>query len=149
MAVTLTTDEEIAAPAMGSGSSPKMAAPRGRNFEEAFTGKAAGLVKGVGHVTSGIPLNDTDHGAQIFTRSHDLITRTKAATLQGSRDSESVLGGFSQDFLGNPRFAGFAYQLAQDAQVRKAFTATNTGAAGVPYGLVPFDLLAPSRLISD
>jgi hypothetical protein len=36
---------------------------------------------------------------------------------------------------------------AMSAEISKSFTATNLGTAGVPYGLVPFDLLAPSRLI--
>jgi len=46
-------------------------------------------------------------------------------------------------------------QLRNDAEVRKSqdialgksFTAGNLGLNGAPYGLVPFDLLAPSRLI--
>ena len=39
------------------------------------------------------------------------------------------------------------FMASRDSMVRKNFTATNLGLAGTPYGLVPFDLLAPSRLI--
>jgi hypothetical protein len=51
-----------------------------------------------------------------------------------------VLGGFSQDLRQHPRFAGTYAALKASADVRKNFTAQNLGAAGAPYGLVPFDL---------
>jgi hypothetical protein len=133
---------------MGGGGAPRVSAPRGRNFEEALSGKAADLVKGVGHVTKGgRPLDDAADGAAIFTKSHDTILRTKAATVAGATDADSVLNGLSRDFTGDHRFAGTYAALKQSAQVNKSFTATNLGATGAPYGLVPFDLLAPSRLI--
>jgi hypothetical protein len=122
------------------------------NFEGAFTSKAKELVKGAGHVmNSGVPLNEVDHGAQILTKSHDTILKARAAAFEGSRNSEGVLGGISRDFWsatrGTREYAGLYSKAMQDAQVRKAFSAGNLGQAGVPYGLVPFDLLAPSRLI--
>ena len=43
-----------------------------------MAGKAADLVKGVGHVTKGRPLTEGEDGAAIFTKSHDAILRTKA-----------------------------------------------------------------------
>ena len=147
MAVTLASDEAIT-PQMGAGGAPRPATPRGRSFEEALTGKAAELVKGVGHVTKGgRPLNDAEDGAQIFTKSHDAIMRTKAAALQGQLDSDTVLAGLSSDFTGTREFAGIYQSLRASADVRKNFTATNQNLAGTPYGLVPFDLAAPSRLI--
>ena len=137
MAVTLASDEAIT-PQMGAGGAPKPASPRGRSFEEALTGKAAELVKGVGHVTKGgRPLSDSEDGAQIFTKSHDAIMRTKAATLQGQLDTDAVLGGLSRDFTGSREFAGIYQSLRASSDVRKNFTATNQALAGTPYGLVP------------
>jgi hypothetical protein len=122
------------------------------NFEGAFTSKAKELVKGAGHVmNSGVPLNEVDHGAQILTKSHDTILKARTASFEGVGNSEGVLGGISTDFWsatrGTREYAGLYSKAMQDAQVRKAFSAGNLGQGGVPYGLVPFDLLAPSRLI--
>ena len=111
-----------------------------------MAGKAADLVKGVGHVTKGRPLSESEDGAAIFTKSHDAILRTKAAVTSGRTDADAVLGAFSRDFTGNPKFAGTYQALKASAEIQKNFTATNLGLAGTPYGLTPFDLLAPSRL---
>ena len=143
MAVTYASDE-AQSPQMGAGGAPKMAPPSGRNFEEAITKSAAKAVKGVGHVTRGVPLDDASDGAAIFTKSHDLMLRTKAATVQGRHDSDTVIGSLATEFATNPQFAPLAYRLRADADVRKNFTAQNLGATGAPYGLVPFDLGAPS-----
>jgi len=132
---------------MGAGGPPKLATPSGRNFEEAITKCAADSVKGVGRITKGVVLDDARDGAEIFTKSHDSIMRTKAAMAQGRWDSDSVIGGLSGDFAQHPSFAPMAYRLKSDAEVRKNFTAQNLGSAGAPYGLVPFDLSAPSRLV--
>jgi hypothetical protein len=125
---------------MGGGGAPRASTPRGRNFEEAMAGKAADLVKGVGHVTKGRPLSESEDGAAIFTKSHDAILRTKAAVTSGRQDADSVLAGFSPDFRGNHRFASTYAALKASADIQKNFTATNLGASGQPYGLVPFDL---------
>ena len=146
MAQTYASDE-VSAPQMGAGGAPRIAPPSGRNFEEAIASTAARAVKGVGHVTKGRPLDDVDDGAQIFTKSHDAIMRTKAAMVQGAGDSDSVIGGLSADFCNTPQFAPMAYRLKSDAEVRKNFTAQNLQGSGAPYGLVPFDLAAPSRLV--
>jgi hypothetical protein len=132
---------------MGGGGAPRAQAPRGRNFEEALTTRAAELVKGVGHVTKGRPLDDAADGAAIFTKSHDAILRTKAAVAQGRIDAESVMAGFSRDFAGHPAFGNTYAALQASAEVQKNFTAQNLGGANAPYGLVPFDLAAPSRLV--
>jgi len=60
-----------------------------------------------------------------------------------------VVDGISQDFWGHPRAGAMKFMAARDSMVRKNFTATNLGGTGTPYGLVPFDLLAPSRLNLD
>ena len=143
MAVTLASDEAVPAPQMGGGGAPRPQTPRGRNFEEAVAGKAAELVKGVGHITKGRPLSDGEDGAAIFTKSHDAILRTKAAVTSGRTDADSVLSGFSRDFTGNHRFSGTYQALKASAEIQKNFTAQNLGLGGTPYGLVPFDLLAP------
>ena len=45
-------------------------ARKNTRYEDMFTGKAKGLVKGVGHViNNGVPLSDATHGAEIMTRS--------------------------------------------------------------------------------
>ena len=125
----------------------RLPSPSGRNFEEALTNTAAKAVKGVGHITKGVPLDDAADGGQIFTKSHDAIMRTKAATMQGRMDAESVLTGLSRDFTSHPQFSGRYAALKASAEIQKNFTATNLGGANAPYGLVPFDLAAPSRLV--
>jgi hypothetical protein len=153
----LTADEGIAAPQIGTGSPTALyadaAQARRTTYEGMFTNKAKSLVKGVGHVSNGgVPLNDLDHSGQILTKSHETILRTRAATAQGAWDTDNVINGsISSDFWNATRstkqYAGLYSKAVQDAQLRKAFSAGNLGNAGVPYGLVPFDLLAPSRLI--
>jgi len=121
--------------------------PSGKNFQEAITKSAAKAVKGVGHVTAGRPLDDAIDGGQIFTKSHDLMLRTKAAVTQGATDSDSVLNGLDRDFIQHPGFRERYAALKQSSAIQKNFTAQNLGTAGAPYGLVPFDLAAPSRLV--
>jgi hypothetical protein len=75
------------------------------------------------------------------------MLRTKAATTQGRYDAETVLSGLSTDFTGHPQFSGRFAALKASAEIQKNFTAQNLGGAGAPYGLVPFDLAAPSRLV--
>ena len=142
MAVTYASDE-AAGPQMGAGGAPRIAPPSGRNFEEAITKAAGKAVRGVGHITQGRPLDEAADGAAIFTKSHDAIMRTKAATVEGTHNSEAVISTLAQEFATNPQFAPLAYRLKSDAEVRKNFTAQNLGATGAPYGLVPFDLSAP------
>ena len=154
MADILSTDEGIPSPQMGgapSGSANALAAREARKntkYEEFFTAKAKNLVKGVGHVSNnGVPLSDVSHGGEIMTRSHDTIMKTRAATIDGAWNTDDVVGGISQDFWGHPRAGAMKFMASRDSMVRKNFTATNQGLSGTPYGLVPFDLLAPSRLI--
>jgi len=124
-----------------------MGIPEGRNFQEKITKAATDAVKGAGRFTKGRDLDDGVDGAEIFTKSHDAIMRTKAAMAHGVHDSDSVIGGWSSDFQRHEVFAPLAYRAKADAEVRKNFTAQNLGSSGAPYGLVPFDLSAPSRLV--
>jgi len=150
----LTGSEEVAAPAMGAGTpvgavNAQMAgAARRTEYEALFTTKARDLVKGVGHVTNGgVPLTEGRHTGEIMTKATQAALDVRTATMRGTRDTDAVLGNMSTDFLNHRNFAPMAYQLKQSAVLNKSFTAGNLGMNGVPYGLVPFDLLAPSRLI--
>jgi len=160
VAVTLENTEELGTPQMGgtqTGAANALAsreARRNTRYEEYFAAKAKNLVKGAGHVTlggdrgsTGIPLQDGIHGAEIMTRQHDTIMKTRASTIDGAWNTDDVVGGISQDFWGHPKAGAMKFMASRDAMVRKNFTATNLGGSGAPYGLVPFDLLAPSRLI--
>ena len=159
MADILTSDEvstaNSAAANYGSVQAANAALARRSSFEGAFTTKAKELVKGAGHVKdprySGAPLDDVSDAGQIITKSHQAILDVRTATVQGAWDTDNVLSGMSGDFWGatrqNKQYAGLYSMAQRDAQMRKAFSAGNLGNAGVPYGLVPFDLLAPSRLI--
>ena len=135
----------------GTGSANALAAreaSKNTKYEEFFTAKAKNLVKGVGHVSNGgIPLDDPPHGTEIMTRSHDTIMKTRAATIDGAWNTDDVVGGIRDDFWNHPRAGAMKFMASRDSMVRKNFTATNLGLAGTPYGLVPFDLLAPCRLI--
>ena len=165
MADILSTEEErIDAPSMGGGGAPSalaamaMKARRGTQYEELFTGTAKKVVKGVGHViNNGVPLSEANHGSEIMTRSHDTIVKSRAAAMDGAWNTDDVLAGINPEFWthpSNPHKAMY-FQAVESAANRKNFAATigknftagNLGTAGTPYGLVPFDLLAPSRLI--
>jgi len=150
----ITADEGIAPPQMGgaaTGAANALAAREARKntrYEEFFAAKAKNLVKGAGHVTNGgIPLTDVSHGAEIMTRQHDTIMKTRAATIDGAWNTDDVVSGIKDDFWNHPRAGAMKFMASRDSMVRKNFTAGNLGLSGTPYGLVPFDLLAPSRLI--
>ena len=159
MADILTSDEvstaNSASANMGGIQAANAALARRSSFEGAFTTKAKELVKGAGHVKdprySGAPLDDVSDAGQIISKSHQAILDVRTASVQGAWDTDNVMSGMSSDFWGatrqNKQYAGLYSMAQRDAQMRKAFSAGNLGNAGVPYGLVPFDLLAPSRLI--
>ena len=150
MADILATDEGIPSPQMGgaqTGSANAQAAREARRntkYEDMFAAKAKNLVKGAGHVMNGgIPLSEATHGSEIMTRQHDTILKTRAATVDGAWNTDGVVDGISPDFWGHPKAGAMKYMASRDSMVRKNFTAGNLGLSGTPYGLVPFDLLAP------
>ena len=150
----IVSGEELAAPAMGAGApvgqvNEQMGyAARRTDYEALFQTKAKDLVKGVGHITNkGIPLNESTHSGEILTKATQAALDVRTATLQGTRNADEVLNAMSPQFTGHRSFAPTFYQLKNSAKLNKSFTAGNLGLNGVPYGLVPFDLLAPSRLI--
>ena len=78
-------------------------ARKNTRYEDMFVGKAKGLVKGVGHViNNGVPLSEAQHGAEIMTRGHDTIMKTRAATIDGAWNTDDVVGGISPGLLGSP-----------------------------------------------
>ena len=160
MANIVTEDEGIPSPQMGgaqAGAANVLASREARKntkYADMFAAKAKNLVKGAGQVTlggdrgsTGAPLQEGIHGAEIMTRQHDAITKTRAATIDGAWNTDDVTSGISNEFWSHPRSGAMKFMANRDSMVRKNFTATNLGAGGAPYGLVPFDLLAPSRLI--
>jgi hypothetical protein len=165
----LSTDEErIDAPVMGAGQSPSALAAtaqkayRGTAYSELMTGTATRVVKGAGQVvlggdrgSTGRPFSDAEHGTEIMRRSRDTIIKSRAAAMSGAWETDDVLGGISPEFWSHPqvqnRYPALYHQAIESAATRKNyaatvgknFTGTNTNTAGTPYGLVPFDLLAP------
>jgi hypothetical protein len=146
------TADDTGTPQMGNAGlagvqAANAATARRSSYEGMFTSKAKALVKGAGHVSNGgVPLNDVDHGSQILTKAHQAILDTRTSAVQGAWDTENVVNGIAPEFWAQ-RGAPLKSQAITDSAIRKSFTAGNLGYAGVPYGLVPYDLLAPSRLI--
>lgn len=119
------------------------------------------LVKGAGmaHRGGNMPLTDP---VQIMTKAHQATVDLRSETWRGYHSRADVIkSGFKQDFLRQyPVLAtalsapSLGEQLAQFASLlpngggdaMKSFTAGNLGIGSV-YGLTPFNLLAPSRLI--
>ncbi len=159
MADILTADD-TGAPQMGGANlagvqAANAALARRSSYEGMMTSKAKTLVKGAGQVTDyGASWNDSEHSGKILTKSHQAILDVRAGSAQGTWDAENVVNGFAPEFWGQ-RGVPLKGQFLTDqlirkshaAELQKSFTAGNLGYAGVPYGLVPYDLLAPSRLI--
>lgn len=126
---------------------------------DAIKASMATLVKGAGMAKIGgnTPLsNERD----ITVRAHQATLDLRTSTYQGINDRQSVVKSMNSGFLnqfGNLKTAlttpSLGEQLSQlvgmlpgGTEALKSFTAGNLGIGSV-YGLVPFDLLAPSRLI--
>src|ERR1700744_2019012 len=95
--------DEGVAPQMGGGGSVSGVntatanLARRSSYEGTFTATAKNLVKGAGHVSTGVPLHDVNDAGAILTKSQQAILNTKAATFEGVHNAESVLGGISND----------------------------------------------------
>lgn len=123
---------------------------------EVIQARMTHLVKGAGFVGGNAPLSDT---AQITTRAHQATMDLRVATAMGYRNKDQVVKGMSSKFLDDFGYLKTALtapsvgqqlqqMLAQlgGADASKSFTAGNLGIGSI-YGLAPFDLRAPSRLI--
>lgn len=115
------------------------------------------MVKGAGFVGTGnAPLSDP---GDIMMKAHQATLDLRTETHRGYADRSGVVKGLNQDFLNShgylksaltaPSIVEQVQQVvggAMGADLTRSFTAGNLGNGSV-YGLVPFDLLAPSRLI--
>ena len=150
------------APAPGGASSFAEQVARRSDYEGTMTTLTKSMVKGAGQLTGGMrgatgaPLMEGVHSTQIMNKSHQAILDTRAATFEGRWNSEKTVAGINPEiWRQNRMYPGIGSQIANDMDIRKSmdaslgksFTATNLGTTGQPWGLVPFDLLAPSRLI--
>jgi hypothetical protein len=134
---------------------------------EILAARMPGLVKGVGYA-------DTSHGrigqnaqgtrplddpTQTLLKAQDATLQLRTETYRGYSQRADVVKGLNQGFLSNFGYLKTALtspsigeQLTQilggvvSPDLQRSFTAGNLGIGSV-YGLVPFDLRAPSRLI--
>lgn len=116
------------------------------------------MVKGAGYAGDGnMPLANP---SEITTKAHLAAMDLRTETYRGYTNKTDVVKGLNSNFLdqfGNLKTAltapSIGEQLSQiiggmpgGQDALKSFTAGNLGIGSI-YGLVPFDLLAPSRLI--
>lgn len=157
MADILTTEPNVSAP--GDALTQAAAeAPRYSRSGDMLKNKMTHLVKGAGFVGNGnSALSDP---AVVTTKAHQATMELRAETHRGYTNRASVVKSMNSGFLdqfGNLKTAltmpSVGEQIQQvlgsmpgGADALKSFTAGNLG-IGTVSGLVPFDLLAPSRLI--
>jgi hypothetical protein len=155
-------EAENPAPAAKAGSIAAQAAAgvdRYSTTGDAIAAQMPGLVKGAGfsQIGSNKPLTDP---SDITFRAAQAATDLRVATRQGYDDKTSVVKSMNPGFLN--QFGPFRTALSAPSiqeqlnqlfnmlpggsEALKSFTLGNLG-IGTVYGLVPFDLLAPSRLI--
>src|SRR5882724_8547810 len=117
----------------------------------------ANLVKGAGYVTGNAPLGNQ---VQITERASQATMDLRVATRRGYTNKSSVVGGMNKKFLDDHGYLKTAlttpsmYEplaelfkgVGMEGALQKSFTAGNMGIGSI-YGLAPFDLRAPSRLI--
>ena len=122
-------------------------------------GRLPDLVKGAGLAPQGGNTVLSDQG-DILARSAEAALALRMETRAGYQGKSNVVKGWSPDFLN--QFGAFRTALEAPsiqeqvasafgampggADVAKSFTAGNLGIGSI-YGLTPFNLLAPSRLI--
>ncbi len=156
MADILTTES---APAPGDAIAKAAAeAPRYGRSGDMLKAKMTDLVKGAGFVGNGnAPLSDA---SVVTTKAHQATMELRAETHRGYTNRASVVKSMNSGFLdqfGNLKTALTMPSVGEQIQqvlgsmpggtdALKSFTAGNLG-IGTVSGLVPFDLLAPSRLI--
>lgn len=157
----LLTAAEAPAPSNLTGQVSAQAAAEATRYNRAgdmIKNRMPAMVKGAGYVGDGNkPLNDD---VQIMTRAHQATLDLRTETYRGYKNKPSVVKGLNDGFLNQYGYLKTALstpsigeqleqvfsQIPGGADAMKSFTAGNLGIGSV-YGLVPFDLLAPSRLI--
>lgn len=161
MADILTMDPAPAAPAAQAGQVVKAAEAESTRYNHSgdmLKARMPFMVKGAGYAGGGNePLTDP---VAIMTKSHQAAMDLRAETQRGFYAKSDVVKGLNPGFLNQFGYLKTALntpslgeQLSQvlgnmpgGADALKSFTAGNLG-IGTVSGLVPFDLLAPSRLI--
>lgn len=148
------------APAPSNGSALREAAseaPRYDHSGQMLKNRMSYMVKGAGYVGNGNhALSDP---GEILTKAHAATMSLRTETNKGYTNKGEVVKGLNPQFLGqfgNLRTALTAPSVNESLQqivtaignpdLTRSFTAGNLG-IGTVSGLVPFDLLAPSRLI--
>lgn len=132
-------------------------APRYSRTGDMLKSRMSYMVKGAGYVGNGNQaLSDP---GEIITKAHNATMALRTETNRGYTNKTDVVKNLSPSFLGqfgNLRTALSAPSVNESLQqivtaignpdLTRSFTAGNLG-IGTVSGLVPFDLLAPSRLI--
>jgi hypothetical protein len=154
-------DPAPAAPAAQAGQVVKAAEAESTRYNHSgdmLKARMPFMVKGAGYAGGGNePLTDP---VAIMTKSHQAAMDLRAETQRGFYAKSDVVKGLNPGFLNQFGYLKTALntpslgeQLSQvlgnmpgGADALKSFTAGNLG-IGTVSGLVPFDLLAPSRLI--
>jgi hypothetical protein len=133
-------------------------APRASSAGDIIKARMPQLVKGCTYAEgSNTPLSDP---GQVLMKASQATLDLRTAIYQGYTDRPSVVKGLSPDFLSSRGFLATALSTPSPAEqiqkliaslpggsdIAKSFTAGSLG-IGTISGLVPFDLVAPSRLI--
>jgi len=132
-------------------------APRYSRSGDMLKAKMSYMVKGAGYVGNGNQaLSDP---TQVLTKAHQATISLREETNRGFTAKQNVVKGLNSQFLGQfgnlktaltaPSVNESLQQIVQaigNPDLTRSFTAGNLG-IGTVSGLVPFDLLAPSRLI--
>ena len=147
--------EPMAPVAGGALSDAAASAHKYNQAGDMLSAKMPHLVKGAGYAGNGnAPLSNP---LEITTKAHQATLDLRAETQRGYRNRADVVKNLNPGFLNNFGYLKTALSapslgeqigqmLGGSSELAKSFTAGNLGIGSV-YGLVPFDLLAPSRLI--
>ena len=160
MADVLTADAPAPGGSAGALASAATEAPKHSRTGDMIKARMPDLVKGAGMAVKGgnMPLTDQ---ADITTRATQATVDLRTETWRGYNDRAGVVkSGFRPDFLNQfgylktalsapslmEQIGSLVSSIPGGGDALKSWTAGNLGIGSV-YGLVPFDLLAPSRLI--
>jgi len=136
----------------------ELIARQSRGTGDVLKARMPELVKGAGYALgNNAPLSDS---MEIMTKAHQATLDLRTATWSGYNRRADVVKGMNGDFLSQRGYLKTALtapsigdqmqqlfsMLPGGGDALKSFTAGNLG-IGTVSGLVPFDLLAPSRLI--
>jgi hypothetical protein len=160
MAVTYDTPAQVSATAAAEAG--RYARPDGTGSNDMLVGRMPDAVKGAGFIHPGgnQPLDGRKDADEIFERSFNATVALRKATSDGINDTSGVYKSLNPSFVSQfPAFLaqgtpGFGAQGLQQlvGELNQAFSKVDalknfTLTAPLASGFVPFDLVAPSRLI--